>query len=310
MKITKILFHYLRNEAHYQFMLLVLKLFINFPQVNDIVSDLVARLAGLVMIEGKLVDAMSGSIYTEQLADADHRIDCDIAGIDAAVESALFHYDPTFVEASKVLKLRLTSFHGEIKKKAYEEEAAAVKILVTELKGVYSTQVERLGLDGWVTELEAARTDFERIFLLRNKEMADRPQEKLRKLRKEEDEVYHAIVERIDAYGALNGEGVTGQFVRELNSEVTYFNEHTHRRVRKDISRTTVALIPDQTWNGEPATPLPEVTDEEGHKLVFARDYDLNYRHNDAPGTATLHIRGKSAWKGERIVTFNIVAVD
>ncbi|MDR0348281.1 MAG: DUF6261 family protein [Tannerella sp.] len=310
MKIVKILFHYLRNEAHYQFMLLVLKLFADFPKVAEIVTALISRLTDLVTAEGKLVDAITGSLYTEQLAEADHRIDRDIAGLDAAVESALHHYDPAFVEAAKALKLRLTSFHGEIRKKAYEEESAAVKILVAELKSIYSVQINLLGLDGWVTELEAAQTDFERIFLLRNKEMADRPQEQLRALRKEEDAIYHEIVERIDAYGTLNGYDVTGQFVKELNHEVTYFNEHTHRRVPKNIDRTTVAQIPSQTWTGEPSTPFPDITDEEGNKLVFARDYDLTYHHNDRPGTATLHIRGTGAWKGTLAVTFNIVATD
>jgi hypothetical protein len=307
MKILKIYLHYLRNEAHYQFMLLVWKLFESYSQVADIVTDLLTQLYGLITQEGQLVDAIKGSVYTEQLAEADRRVDRDIVGIDAAVESALHHYDPAFVEAAKVLDRRLKSFRGEIEKKAYEEESAAVKILVSELKTVYAAQVSLLGLDGWVTELEAAQADFERIFILRNKELADRPQEKLRTLRLEEDAVYHNIVERIDAYGSLNGYSVTEQFVRELNREVTYFNEHNHRPAKKDIGETTVAQIPNQVWTGEPATPLPEVFDKEGSKLVFARDYDVTYRKNDRPGTATLTIRGKGAWKRTQTVSFNII---
>jgi hypothetical protein len=310
MKIEKIYLHYLRNEAHYQFMLLVQKLFGNYTQVANLVTSLLAQLNGLITREGQLVDAIRGSLYTEQLAEADRRVDRDVAGIEAAVESALHHYIPSFVEAAKALEQRLKAFHGEIEKKAYEEESAAVKILVYELKTVYASQVSLLSLGGWVSELESAQADFERIYLLRNKELADRPQENLRELRLEVDEVYHSIVERIDAYGSLNGYSVTGQFVKELNREVTYFNEHNHRPARKHIDRTTVAQIPNQVWTDEPATPLPEVFDEEGNRLVFARDYDVAYRKNDRPGTAYLILRGKGAWKGSKTVSFNIVVND
>jgi hypothetical protein len=182
-----------------------------------------------------------------------------------------------------------------------------VKILVSDLRENYSAQVTVLGLNGWVTELEAAQNDFEQIFIRRNKERADRPQEKLCPVRKREDAVYRSIVECIDAYSTLNGYNVTGQFVRELNGEVTYFNERTRRHAKKDIKNTTVATIPKQPWTGEPATPLPEVFDEEGRKLVFARDYEVTYRKNDRPGTAYLIIYGKGAWKGTRTVSFNIM---
>jgi hypothetical protein len=310
MKILKIYFHYLRNEAHYQFFLLIQKLFATYPQVASIVSALLIRFNELIVIEGRLVDAMKSSVYTEQLAELDRRIDRDIVGFEAAVDSALHHYTTAFVEAAKALKLRLISFHGDIEKKAYEEESAAVKILINDLKTTYALQVSQLSLGGWVTELEAAQTEFDRIFILRNKEQASRPQEQLRDVRKELDDIYHNIVERIDAYGSLNGESVTGQFVRELNHEVTYFNEHNHRHARKDIGSTNVEEIPLQSWSGEPVTPLPVVTDADDQKLVFTRDYDVTYRKNDRPGTATLIIHGKGAWKGRRTVTFNIVAIN
>jgi hypothetical protein len=307
MKIAKINFHYLRNEAHYQFMLLVRKLFTNYQQVSVIVADLLVRLYELIGLEGQLVDAIKGSIYTEKIAEADRRIDRDIAGINAAVESALRHFDPAVVEAAKILELRLKSFHGEIEKKAYEEESAAVKILIADLQNSYEPQVTLLGLVDWLQELDAAQTDFEQLFIRRNKELASRPQEKLREVRKEEDAVYHSIVERIDAYGSLNGYDVTGEFIEELNREVTYFNEHSHRHAPKNIKNTTVAQIPNQLWTGEPVTPLPEVADGEGNRLVFARDYELTYRKNDRPGTASVLIHGKGAWKGVRTISFNIV---
>jgi hypothetical protein len=65
MKIQKIYFEYLRNEAHYQFLLLVRKLFTNCPQVSAIAAHQLAGLYDLMAIEASLVDAIKGSVYTE-----------------------------------------------------------------------------------------------------------------------------------------------------------------------------------------------------------------------------------------------------
>jgi hypothetical protein len=122
MKIIKTYSHFLRNEAHYRFMLLLQKLFGNYPQVADLVCSLLIELNELIDIEGLLVDAIRGSIYTEQPAETDRCIDRDIVGLNAAVNSALRHYNPAWVEAAKSLKLHLRSFRGEIEKKACEEK--------------------------------------------------------------------------------------------------------------------------------------------------------------------------------------------
>jgi hypothetical protein len=309
MKILKIHFQHLRNEAHYQLLLLVQKLFGNYPAVAALVTDLLTPFFDLLTLEGQLVDAVRGSVYTEELAEADRRVDRDVAGINAAVASALHHFDPALVAAAKYVEIRLKFFHGEIEKKAYEEESAAVKILVTDLQGEYAEQVAILSLGPWVAELAAAQEDFERIFLLRSDKRATQPKERLRDVRKQIDAVYRQIVDRIDAYTLLNGDSVTGLFIEHLNDEITYFNEHDHRHARKDIDHAVVASIPDQPWKGKTVIVLPEVT-YEGKELVFTKDYELSYHDNDRPGNAYLIIHGKGAWKGTKTVSFNIVVND
>ncbi|MDR0756837.1 MAG: DUF6261 family protein [Tannerella sp.] len=307
MKILKIHLEYLRSEAHYQFLLLLLKLFESYPAVAAIVSVLLNSIRELVNIEGQLVDAVRSSIYTEQIAEADRRVDRDLAGINAAIESALRHFDPAIVTAARRLEIRFKSFRGEIEKKAYGEESAAVKILLTDLNGVYAPQVATLSLVPWVAELEAAQAEFERLFILRNEELAARPQQKLRDVRRQIDILYRRAVEHIDAYSALNGDALTAQFVSELNSEVTYFNEHAHRHAKTDIDSAVVASIPDQPWKDRPVVLLPDVT-YEGKELVFTKDYELSYRDNNRPGTASLTIHGKGRFRGTKTVSFNIIA--
>jgi hypothetical protein len=312
MKILKIYFQYLRNEAHYQFLLLVQKLFSIYPDVAAIVSDLLPAFNEGIALEGKLVDAVKASGRTEELVKADQRVDRDLVGINSAVNAALHHFDPTVVAAAKNLALRLKSFRGGIEKKSYEEESAAVKILVKDLQTTYATEVTTVGLEGWVRDLSLSQIDFEDIFVLRNKELTNRPQERLEDVRKENDTRYHGITDRIDAYTTLNGDATCGVFIGELNHEITYFKEHSHRHAKKDIATALVDEIPPQPYVKEmPATPIPRVwyrekEDQPLTPLVFAKDFDVLYKHNDQIGNAELFIRGKGAYKGKKEVTFII----
>jgi hypothetical protein len=314
MKILTIYFQYLRAEAHYQFLLLLQKLFNIYTPVAAIVADLLPRFNELLALEGKLVDAIRASEYTAELAEADHRVDRDIVGINKIIESGLHHYDPNVAKSARILELRMKSFRGDIEKKTYEEEAAAVKILVADFQTTYAAHIATLALTDWVIELAAAQTEFERLFLLRNTELADRPQERLREVRKEMDAVYRLIVERIDAYNVLHKDDPTClQFVNELNREITYFNEHTHRPAKKDLSvgdHAVVEPIPTQPYTGKAVTVIPKVHYREDEKqtveLVFAVDFTVTYKNNTKVGTANLVIHGKGKYKGQKTVTFNI----
>jgi hypothetical protein len=307
MKILTLHSSHLRSEAHYQFYLLLQKLYGNHPNVEAIVASLMAKFDELISLEGTLVDAVKGSKYTEKIEEADSRIDRDIVGINSVIDSGLHHYDPQVVEAAKALAVRMKSFRGEIEKKAYEEESAAVKILVKDFQTTYSEQVSIVGLDNWITELSGAQSSFEELFIKRNKELAGRPQQKLTKVRSEVDTVYRNMVSLITAYTLLNGEDSTIEFIEELNREITYFNEHSHHRQRHDIKNAFVDSIPDQKFKDEPVIYLPKVSYDD-NQLVFTKDYDLLYKNNERPGTASIIIKGKGHFKGETIVRFNIIA--
>ncbi|MDR0697592.1 MAG: DUF6261 family protein [Tannerella sp.] len=307
MKILTINFSYLRNEGHYQFLLLLKKLFETFPGVATIVSALLQKFYPLLTTEGMLVDSVRSSEYTKQIADTDKRLDHALAGLMMIVNASLHHPDPNCVKAAERLEKRLKAFRSSIEKKAYEEESAAVKILVADLQGSYAQQVSTLGLGVWVSEIATTQATFEQLFLLRSAERAAKPDDKMKDVRRQIEAVYRQIKTHIEAYTFLNGEGTTGTFIRRLNEEITYFREHNeHHRTPKDISLTTVVTIADQPFRGRPVTPLPIVMYKD-HELVFAFDYDLTYHNNDRPGNAAVTLHGKGAWKDKKTVSFTII---
>jgi hypothetical protein len=309
-RIRTVHFNFLRNEGHYQFHARVRAIIEAFPDIQKQTAVfLVAYLTSLEK-EGLLVDAIRASDYTRQLADADQRIDRTLVGINSTVEAALHHFDPAVVEAAKKLQLVLRTFKNS-DSKAYEEEIAAVKRLLVELNSaIYASQVAVVGLSSWVTELAAAVVAFELLFNERNIQYAERPQENIKELRKAVDNGYRQITEHVDAAIIINGAEPYAAFVEQLNAHIAYFNEHSHQHAKHDLQHAAVDEIPAQPFAGKAITPIPVVryTDSKGAQLelVFAKDFTLTYKDNDRLGTATISIHGKGAYKGVKVVTFNV----
>jgi hypothetical protein len=307
MRVFKIYFQYLRNEAHCQYFSIVKDMLAEDTAVAAIVADYLKEFNELFDIEISLVDAMKTSEYTRKIAEIRKRVDRDLVGINNAVDAALHHYDPEMVKAAKSLRLRIKPFTGRAGKKAYEESAGGISILLDDLKESYQQQITTLGLDGWVEELAEAHTTFEQLLSMRNNELAARPKYKLTVIRKQIEAVYRKMIELIDAHSIANDSESCRQFVLRLNAEIGYFNNSYRYKAIIDVKKFVVSPIPIQTIDDDrhPVTPIPEVF-YLNKKLVFTVDYELSYSNNDKPGTATVFIRGKSAYKGVIAISFNI----
>ncbi|MDR2119842.1 MAG: DUF6261 family protein [Tannerella sp.] len=304
-KIIVILFKYLRGEAHYQYLNLFDRLLNEFPAVIVMVKMFYDNFTSLLSQEKAIVDEQKSSDYTQQIAEADHRDDRLITGIRDTVEAALHHFDPEVVAAAQSLSLRLKAF-GEIQAKSYEEEAAAINILLDDLKSAaFSSQVAFVGLTPWLNELTIAVADFERLLKLRNVEKADKPQQRLRTVRREIEAVYRDMVNHINSAATLDTTDTYTEFIKRLNAQITYFNEHNHHPAPKNIKTANVDMIPVQKYTGKAVTPIP-VVHLGDTELFFAKDFTLTYRNNVERGVAEIGIAGKGAYGGRKNVTFNI----
>lgn len=309
MKIEKFALSRLRNETHYQFFRVLEGLVQKFPAVADLVGSLWPKLLALVVLESQLVDNVKASLYTEQIAAADSRRDRAIVGISAAIESALHHYDPAIVEAAHAVEIRLKAFHGSIEQKSYEQESAAVTILVSDLKTTYASQVTALGLGGWVTELAAAQTAFDSLFALRNEEREHTPQEKLHELRRQVDAAYENFTAFVNAYTLIDGDRDCGEFIGLLNQEIEYLKKHDLNQTKIDIAGAEPAPVEPQQYTGRHCTPVPDVlyvTKNGTVRLELGKDFNVAYKNNVEVGNAECTIHGKGAYCGHKTVTFII----
>jgi hypothetical protein len=311
-KIIAILFKYLRGEAHFQFLTLFRDLLHEFPAVQSLVAGLFATFITLLEQERMLIDAQKISNYTQKIADADHRNDRLLVGMKEVVNSAMRHFNVAVEDAAHRINNRLKAF-GRISAKSYEEEAAAIRILVDDLMGELAQDAALVGINEWVAELNLSVTEFDHLLRLRTEEQAAKPSQRLRDVRREIDIVYHQMTAHINAAAVLDPAGAYDGFIARLNAQIIYFNDHNHHPAPKDIRKADVEPIAPQPYEeGKPATVLPKVwyvekPDTPPVALVFAKDFTVTYRNNDRPGVADLFIHGKGAYKGKKDVTFNIV---
>jgi hypothetical protein len=308
-KIIPILFRYLRGEAHYQFLTLYNQLLTEFPSVQSVVSVFYNEFIDLLGQEKQIVDRQRSSEYTKQIAETDHFNDRLITGIRETVDAALHHFDPNIVATAQSVYLRLKTF-GEIQSKSYEEEAAAIGILLDDLKSPeFSGKTAILGLDPWITELTSTLEHFNELLRSRNVEQADKPQQRLREIRKKIEIVYHNMITHINSAAILDPSGMYIEFINRLNTQITYFNDHNHHPAPISIRTANVDVIPIQPYTGEAITPIPVVFMGD-KQLFFAKDFNLTYKNNIQCGVAEVNITGKGVYGGRKKVTFNIEKIE
>jgi hypothetical protein len=308
-KIKTILFRFLRGEAHFQFLTLFNELLIEFPSAKSIVISFYNEFVALLAQEKTIVDAKKRSDYTKQIAEANDRNDQLIIGIKETVSAALHHFNEMVVEAAESIFGLLKAF-GDIAGKSYEEEAAAIKILIDDLLSEkYSAKTTLLGLDPWVVELSTSLETFESLIKKRNIEQSEKPQQKLLSIRRKLDIIYKNMTDMIASADMLDTADTYTEFIKRLNVQIVYFNEHNHRPARKNIKNANIDVIPVQMYTGKAITPIP-VVHLDDKELTFAKDFTLTYKNNVNPGVATVGLLGKGIYTGKKSVTFNIEATD
>jgi hypothetical protein len=286
-----------------------------FHVVYTLVEPLIPEFDDLLDQESKLVDAQRINPYTAQIAEADKQNDRLIVGMKEIIVANMKYSDPVIVEAAIKLNNRMKSF-GKIERKSYEEEAAAIRILLIDLQSpAFSHAVNVVGLGNWVMQLDVSLNNFRNLLEERNDNIAlTLTQDNLKDVRKKLEVVYHKMTSRINAAAEIDASKQYEPFIHQINAEIQYFNEHTHRSAKKDLSEgdhTVIESIPVQIFSDEPLTPIPIVYyHEEGKdavKLIFAKDFTLTYKNNSKPGLAEVIVRGKGAYKGRKLATFNII---
>jgi len=313
-KIRVIIFSRLGSEAQYEFLSIYRKLLEKYPDVQAIVIAQYGNFIILLNKEGEMLKAMRKSDFTKLIAEADSRTDRCIVGMREQIVAATHHFDPVVADAANSLLNRFATF-GVISKKSYEEQPAALNLLIESLNSPeYAGKIVTVGLSDWLTELQSATLSFENLFEQRNVERAKLPVGNLKDIKKDIEGLYHTMIDRFSASAILGDNASLDAFIAELNTQIDYFNDHNSARAKKNIATVDACFVEpvvSQTYTGKPIIVIPVVFfREEGNQkqeMVFAKDFSVTYKNNIEVGTANIVIHGKGSYKGQKLITFNIV---
>lgn len=229
MEIESLKSHDLRNEEHYQF----------HTETSDLVSRFTAEALGiqnqyaeylpLLANEGEALDVVRKSALTTPIAEADHKRDSTNRGMSDTIIGATHHFNPAKREAADRLKIVLDHF-GNINTKPYNEQTAAIKALVNDLKTTHADDVAIVGVTDWVDELELNNNEFEALQNERYSDEAGQTQLKMKEVRIEVDSAYETITKRINALVVVNGPEAYEAFIKELNKRIENYNNTIAQR--------------------------------------------------------------------------------
>jgi hypothetical protein len=313
-KINAIHVRFLPAEEHFNYMTQFKVLLDDSQEVKTLVNKQFEAFIPALDLEGALINAMKKSDYTAQIAAADGRVDRCLTGMNATIVAGLHSPDPDTVMAAQSLYNRFQAF-GSIRNKNYEAETTDVNLLLADLRSSgYVVKVNLVGLTSWVSELTAAEAEFEKLYTQRRDETSKKPQGWILHARRDTDDLYHPMIDKLNAYAVSLPviPDPMSVFMAKLNVVVDYFSERFHP-VKKDISvgdHCVVEPIDVQQFTEKAVTPIPKAFYREQGKptveLTFAKDFSVTYKNNVKVGTADVILHGKGAYKGQKTVTFNI----
>ncbi len=219
MKIAFVNLNALRNEEHCQFM-------------NDAVTVIAKQQAGALQVQPEfdslkaahaeelaLLELLSKSFATDSLTELDAKRDNLFRGLALAVESALYHYDPAKAAVAKRISIVMNEY-GNVARKSYNAESAALSKLAIEAKTIYEKEFVALELIDWVSHLELANNMFQEVMHHRYDESASKAEGNMKDARSTADAAYSALCDKLDAFMLITNDAKYDTAIKALNAVV------------------------------------------------------------------------------------------
>jgi hypothetical protein len=220
--IIRIKLQSLKNETHVEINENVDRVFVKYNPQSLGVDALYNRYKQALIQEVDALDFISKSGFTQKITVQDHQRDVIYRGAVDTVNAALHHFNPDYREAAQTIE-NIMKHYGNIAKKTFDDETAAIDDLIRELhQPVVAQAVNQIGLAPWRDKLQEENTRFKQLMTERYNESAGKTSLRMRTARVETDKYYHAMVTQIEN-NHLAGIVVNEAFLKELNAVIERF---------------------------------------------------------------------------------------
>ena len=212
----------MNNGAHFTFVSNILARAEADTAVKEKASELVSNFKTAVSAEDEALKISQKSLLTDEIAKADSNRDALYAGYKKAVEGFLAMPIADMAQAAKVLAQHIKDYKINTADQLDKETGLLVNF-ITDLEDKYSTQVAKLGLTAFVTNLKEANERVRTLTLQRTNEKMGVTVGALKAARSASDEAYRALVKMVNALALVFGEKDYTAFIDYVNTEVTHY---------------------------------------------------------------------------------------
>jgi hypothetical protein len=230
MEIKKIYTVRLRNDEHFQFHTEFRELVVKEnPQTLDVKTQFDAYMP-LYEREDIALKKINKSALTQKIHDADKERDDIFTGFNMLIQTHCHHFSPDLRNLAIPLKIVLDTY-GDITSKPMDEQSSAMYNLVQELSDAkYQDARTNFGLTIWLNKLKTANEAYEALVRQRDAEKSAKTDIVLKDARQELDNVYYAMVKRINALMLVGETAKFENFAKLLNTVIDRYIAKLHHR--------------------------------------------------------------------------------
>lgn len=212
----------MNNGAHFTYVSNILARAEADTTVKGKASELVSNFKAAVAAEDEALKISQKSLLTDEIAKADSDRDALYAGYKKAVEGFLAMPIADMAQAAKILSQHIKDYKINTADQLDKETGLLVNF-ITDLEDKYATQVAKLGLTAFVTNLKEANERVRTLTLQRTNEKIGITVGALKTARTASDDAYRALVKMVNALALVFGEKDYTAFIDYVNTEVAHY---------------------------------------------------------------------------------------
>lgn len=224
MEISTISVGRMNNEAHYLYNV-----------------DFYSRIDADTAVKGKLTEVLPAykqaidnedialkisqkSLNSDKIDEYDRQRDTLFMAIKAVVNAQLSVADPNIHDAAVKVNQLIKDYKLNVRGQLDKETGLLINIIY-DLENKYASEVHKLGLDLFLTQLKESNLNVRNYTDSRNKELLDKPDYKLAEARKATDAVYQEVVRQINAHAVLEGDALYKNLIALQNQEIVHYKQ-------------------------------------------------------------------------------------
>lgn len=212
----------MNNGAHFTFVSNILARAETDTAVKGKASELVSNFKAAVAAEDEALKISQKSLLTDEIAKADSDRDALYAGYKKAVEGFLAMPIADMAQAAKILAQHIKDYKINTTDQLDKETGLLVNF-ISDLEDKYATQVAKLGLTAFVTNLKEANERVRTLTLQRTNEKIGITVGALKTARTASDDAYRALMKMVNALALVFGEKDYTAFIDYINTEITHY---------------------------------------------------------------------------------------